>query len=221
LAREAANLAVKSSFVSGGSSFTSCKGKETSMLLSTQLLGLLNKYPDIDSALAMAKVSGAASGHTASVSAKVAASTDGQEATSVIHATAHAQADDIQVTSTGDAIATGERASAMVSVAGSVDPDAEIVAVGSATGRADAQVTEGGAVSAIANTDVEAIGDNLAISKEHETTVTDGNHPIVLSLTHLEAVQGAPAAGAPLEAPAGGADVAGMHFDFGSFSSDW
>jgi hypothetical protein len=191
------------------------------MSLSIHLPGWLNNHLDPGS-MAMAKVSGAASGHTASVSAKVAASTDGQDATSVIHATAHAQSDDIQVTSTGDAIATGERASAVVSVAGSVDPDAEIVAVGSATGKADAQATEGGAVSAIANTDVEATGDNLAISKEHETTVTDGNHPIVLSLTHLEAVQGAPAAaGAPLEALAGGADVAGMHFDFGSFSSDW
>jgi hypothetical protein len=190
------------------------------MLLSTHLLNLINKYPDVGSLAAMAKVSGAASGHTASVSAKVAASTDGQDATSVIHATAHAQADDIQVTSTGDAIATGESTSTIVSVAANVDPDAEIVAVGSATGKADAQATEGGAVSAIANTGVEARGDNLAISKEHETTETDGNHPVVLSLTYLEAVRAAPAAAAPLEVLAEGADVGGMHLDFGSFSSE-
>jgi hypothetical protein len=190
------------------------------MLLSTDLLNLMNEYPDVGSSVAMAKVSGAAGGHTASVSAKVAASTDGQNATSVIHATAHAQVDDIQVTSTGDAIATGERASAIVSVAVSVDLDAEIVAVGSANGKADARATDGGAVSAIVHTDVEATGDNLAISKEHETTETDGNHPVILSLTYLEAVRAAPAATAPLGALAEGADVGGMHLDFGSFSSE-
>jgi hypothetical protein len=257
--------------------------KENSMS-SSNLIGLLNKYPDAGGGWAIGHVSGAASGRTASVSASVSNSADGQGAISAIHAIAQATADDAQVTTTGDAIATGGTAFTLVSLAAGVDLDAGIVAVSEVTAKADADTaegsfattatlatikaqaddidvtssgnadasgesvstsvmmaasvdqqpkvmvvdlaraeavaTEGGTASAKADTDAMATGNDLVVSKEHETTMTDSSHPIVLSVTYLQGVLAASAQAAPLEALVSEVDVATLQTDVSSFNAE-
>jgi hypothetical protein len=250
-------------------------------LLSSNLLGLLNKSSEAGAASAMASVSGTASGQIASASARVQTSAHGQDASSVIHATAQANADDTQVISTGNAMASGGTASTLVAVAATVDPGNEIVAMGAATAKADAEAAEGGLGAATilaatqvgandieitssgdaaasgkeastlvtmvasvdqqagivvmdlaqaeaqaaavdpalatASTDAVATDGNLVISKEQETTMTDGSHPVVLSVTYLQGVQAAPVGAAPLEALLNDADAVSLQMDAGSF----
>jgi hypothetical protein len=261
------------------------KDKENAMaLLSSNLLGVLNKSPGAGVASAMASVSGSANGQIVSASARVESSAHGQDATSVIHATAQAQADDIQVTSTGNAMASGGTAATLVSVAANADPETGIVAAGAATAaakaeaaenglastaigaateveandieitssgdaaaggqeartlvttvasldpqaeipvmalaQAEARAAEDGAASATASTDAGATDDNLVISKEQETIMTDGSYPTVLSFTYLQGVQAAPADAVLPEALVRDVDVATLQSDVGSFNGD-
>jgi len=59
-------------------------------LSSTSLRSLLNQSPDAGASHAIASVSGSASGGSASVSASLGTGSNGQVATSTIHATAQA-----------------------------------------------------------------------------------------------------------------------------------
>jgi hypothetical protein len=257
--------------------------RENSMaLLSTNLLGILNRSAEAGASSAMASVSGTASGQIASASAKVETIAHGQGATSVIHATVQATADDIQVTSTGNAMASGETASTLVSLAANADPDGAIVAVGAVTAKADAEAAEGGvgAATSLAATQVEVKGieisssghaagsgeeastlvtmvasvdqetgivvmdlaqaeaqatedgsasatastdaaadDNLVISKEQVTIITDGSHPVVVSVTYLQGAQADPET-APIDPVINSADFANLQMDMGFLGSE-
>jgi len=252
--------------------------------LSTNLFGLLIKSPDAGVSHAIASVSGSASGGSASVSASLGTGSNGQVATSTIHAAAQAQVDDTHVISTGEAAASGAFASNNVSLIASADPNAETPAIAAATVKSDADAaghgvasiaslavteietnnievtssgnadasgetvsglvaldssadqrsqvlvvglaqaeattSEDGTGSAMAGTDAQALGDNLSIVKEQETTATDGSHPAVLSVTYLQGVQAAPADAAPLEALVRDVDVATLQTDVGSFNAE-
>jgi hypothetical protein len=139
-------------------------------------------------------------------------------ATIAIGAATQVEANDIEITSSGDAAAGGEVASTLVTMVASLDQQAEIVVMASA--EAEARAAEDGAASGTASTDAQALGDNLSISKEQETTMTDGSHPAVLSFTYLQGVQGAPADAAPPEAFIGDVDVATLQTDVGSFNAE-
>jgi hypothetical protein len=261
------------------------KDKENAMASSsTNLFGLLNKSPDAGASHAIASVSGSASGGSASVSASLGTGSNGQVATSTIHATAQAQVGDTHVISTGEAAASGAFASNDVSLIASADPNAETPAIAAATVKSDADAaghgvasiaslavteietnnievtssgnadaggetisglvaldssadqrsqvlvvglaqaeattSEDGTGSAMAGTDAQALGDNLSIVKEQETTATDGSHPAVLSVTYLQGVQAAPADATSHEALVGDIDAATLQTDVGSFNAE-
>jgi hypothetical protein len=132
-------------------------------LLSPHLLGILNRSADAGAASAMASVSGTAKGQIASASAKIEAIAQGQDATSVIHATAQASADDSQVTSSGNATASGGTAATLVSLAAIADPDAAMLAVGAVTAKADAEAAEGGLATTAIATGTQVDADDIEI----------------------------------------------------------
>ena len=128
------------------------------------------------------------------------------------------ETNNIEVTSNGNAEASGETVASLVALDSSADQRSQILVVGLA--EADTTASEDGTGSATAGSDAQALGDNLSISKEQETTVTDGSHPAVLSVTYLQGIQAAPADAAPQEALVGDVDVATLQTDIDSFNAE-
>jgi hypothetical protein len=126
------------------------------------------------------------------------------------------ETNNIEVTSSGNADAGGETVSSLVALDSSADQRSQVLVVGLA--QAEATTSEDGTRSAI--TDAQALGDNLSIVKEQETTMTDGSHPAVLSVTYLQGVQAAPADATSHEALVGDIDAATLQTDVGSFNAE-
>jgi hypothetical protein len=131
-------------------------------------------------------------------------------ASSAALASTQADTNDTHLTSSGNAASSGEAASALVTIGASIDQQPGVFVVDVAS--ADATGTGVVIPLAMANTDAAATGDDLVISKEQETMMTDANHPVVLSVTYLQGVQAGPEATAT-DPVMSSADVANLQMD--------
>jgi hypothetical protein len=147
---------------------------------------------------------------TATVVAYAEATQDGL-ASAATGAALQIEADDIEITSSGASSASGATAATLVDMSASLDQKAEIAVVDLAA--AEAQAAQDSNASAIASTDATATDGKLVISKEQETTMTDGSHPTVLSVTYLQGYQATPEA-ATIDPLTNDADITQLQMDF-------
>jgi hypothetical protein len=128
-------------------------------------------------------------------------------------ASTQADTDDTHVMSSGNAGSSGETVSAAVTIDTSLGEQSGLQVVDIA--RAEAKAGGEAIPSATTSTDAVGTSDSLIISKEQETTMSDADHPVVLSVTYLQGVQAAPEL-APMDALINSADAVLLQTDFGS-----